>query len=102
MLAFDIARLPEHAAARELDQQGSGRFDVCHVVGHVAHGNSADSGFLYHALNQTHGLMALGSNRHQEQHIDPCCLDPANKLRNSVRDQGLDVVDIAEAVVRLG
>ena len=70
-LAFHIARFSEHAAPRELDAQGPRRLDLGHPLGLVAHGDGADPGFLCQALNQTHGLMALGSDRHQEEDVDP-------------------------------
>lgn len=70
-LAFDVARFTEHAAARKLDQQGPRRLDMRHAVGGIAHGDGPQTGFLGHALNQTHGLMAFGSDRQQKKDIDP-------------------------------
>jgi hypothetical protein len=64
-LAFHVARFPKHAAPGELDKEGTGRFDVGHAVGRVAHGDGRKSRLLRHPLNQTHGLMTLGSDRHQ-------------------------------------
>ena len=63
-LAVDIARLSEHAAASKLNQQGPGRLDGRHPL-RIAHGDGGDSRFFGHSLNQTHGLMALRSDRHQ-------------------------------------
>jgi len=74
---------------------------VGHPVGRVTHGDGGNTRFLCHLLNQTHGLMTLGSDRHQEEDIDPFGLDPGNEFWNRLRDQGHHVVDIAEAVVRL-
>ena len=65
-LAFDIARFAEHTAARKFDQQGPGRLDVRHSIAGIAHRNSGNSRFLDQALNQTHGLMAFRSDRHQK------------------------------------
>jgi len=53
------------------------------------------------ALNQTHGLMTLGSNRHQDECIDLCRLDAGNKFGDRFCDQADNVVNIAEAVIRL-
>ena len=101
-LAFHVAGLTEHTAPRELHKQGPWRFDKGHAIGRVPHGDSRKSRFLCHPLDQTHGLMALGSDRHQEQDIDPLGLEAPDHLRRGPSHERLDVVDIAEAVMRLG
>ncbi len=100
-MALHVARLAEHAAARKLDQHRPGRFDVSHPVGRVAEGDGGYSRLLHQALNQTHGLMTLGSNRHQKECIDPCRLDAGNKFGDRLCDQADNIVNVAEAVIRL-
>ena len=65
-LPLHVARFTEHTTARKLDQHGPGRLDVRHSVGGITHRDGGNAGFLYQALNQTHGLMAFRSDRHQE------------------------------------
>src|SRR5208283_846055 len=98
-LAVYVAGLTEHAASRKLDEQGTRRFYTGHSVGRVPHGDGRYPRFLNHPLNQTHGLMALRSDRHKEKDVDRLGLYPRNELRNRLFDQGYRIVDIAEAVV---
>jgi hypothetical protein len=100
-LAFHVARFPEHAAPGELDKERPGRFDVGHPVGRVAHGDGRKSRFFRHPLNQTHGLMTLGSDRHQEEDVHPFGFDPREEPRDRLCDQGHDIIDIAEAIMRI-
>ena len=46
--------------------------------------------------------MAFRSDRHQEEDVDPCGFDPGNEFWNRFCDQRHRVVDIAEAVMRIG
>lgn len=73
-----------------------------HSVWRIAHRDRWNSGFLDQALNQTHGLMTFRSDRHQKKDVDPGGFDPGNKFRNRFFDQGYRVVDIAEAILRVG
>jgi hypothetical protein len=75
---------------------------MSHSVGGISHRDSGNSRFLHQALNQTHGLMTFRSNRHQEEDLDPCGLDSGNEFWNRFCDQRHNVVDIAEAVMRIG
>jgi hypothetical protein len=58
-----------------------------HSVGGIAHRDRPNTGFLYHALNQTHGLMALRSDRQQKKDVDSCGFDPGNQFWNGFGDQ---------------
>ena len=100
-MAFHVAGFAEHAAACELDQHRPGRFDVSHPVGRVTEGDGGDSRLLHQTLNQTHGLMTFGSNRHQDECIDLGRLDAGNKFGDRFRNQADDVVNVAEAVICL-
>jgi hypothetical protein len=66
-LAFHIHGFPEHAAPPELDPQRARRLNFRHALGFVPHGDCAKTGFLRSALDQTDGLMALGSDRDHNQ-----------------------------------
>ena len=101
-LAFHVARFTEHTTACKLDKHGPGGLDVSHSLGGIARRDSGNSGFLYQTLNQTHGLMTFRSDRHQEEDVDPCGFDLGNEFWNRFCDQSHSVVDIAEAVMRIG
>ena len=98
-LAAHIAGFTEHAAARKLNQQGTRGFDAGHPVGHVPHGDCRYPRFLDRPLNQTHGLMALRSDRHKEKEVNRLGLYPRYELGKRPFNQGNHIVDIAEAVV---
>lgn len=73
-LAFHVPGFPEHATPPELDPQRARRLDLRHPLGFVSHGDRAKTGFLRSALDQTDGLMALGSDRDQKEDVDRGCL----------------------------
>ena len=75
---------------------------MAHAVSHIAYRYGGNSGCFDLTLNQTHGLMAFRSDRHQEQHIHAGRPDPVDELRDSLGNQRFDVVNIAETVMCLG
>ena len=99
-LAAHVAGFAKHAAPRKPDEQCPRRFDAGHPVRRVSHGDGRYTGFLHHPLNQTHGLMTLGSDGHKEKDVNGLGSYPHNELGNRIIDQGCDIVDIAETVIR--
>ncbi len=81
-MGFDIARRPEWRPKRKFDEQRARRPDILRDFTAHIDAYCRDASFFYNARNQSHGLLADRSTRHQQRRL---CADLEHSLRSSRR-----------------